>query len=89
MGHVTPGGETPAREQPVHRDGGPTLGGGNPTSAGTSTQKVFFKYDVCHSKRYLSCVYDYQVYLFISLPEDNRGNEQLVHLARKCQMTKA
>ena len=47
MGHVTPGGGTPAREQPIHRYGGPTLGGGTPTSAdtsilgGTSTQKYF------------------------------------------------
>ena len=85
MGHVTPRGGTPAREQPVHRDGGRTLGGGNPTSAGTSipggtsTQKVFFKYDVCHSKRYLSCVYDYQVFFYLfALLENHHGNEQQV-----------
>ena len=56
MGNVTPGGGTPAREQPINRDGGPTLGGETPTlvstsiPGGTSTQKVFLKYDVCHSK---------------------------------------
>lgn len=49
MGHVTPVGGTPAREQPVHRDGRPTLGGGTPTSAGTSipggtsTQKLTYE----------------------------------------------
>ena len=38
MGHFTPGGGTPAREQPVNDDGRPTLGEGTPTLAGTSIQ---------------------------------------------------
>jgi len=36
MGNVTPGGGTPAREQPINRDGGPTLGGETPTLVSTS-----------------------------------------------------
>ena len=86
MGHVTLGEGTLACEQPVNRDGGSTPVGGTPTSAGTSipggtsTQKVFFKYDVCHSKRYLSCAYDYQVFFYLfALLENHHGNEQQVH----------
>jgi len=95
MGHVTPGGGTPAREQPVNRDGGPTLGRGTPTSAGnsisggTSTQKVFLKYDIWHSKRYVSCILDYQVFIYLfALLENHHGSEQQVHWARKFQTIK-
>ena len=91
--HLTHGGGTPICEQLVNGGGRPNLqlkGNENSTLASTSmhgstsNQKVFFKCDVCHSKWYVSCVYDYQVFIYLfSLLENHHENEQQVHWARK------